>query len=435
MKELWFLLVVGILALVGIYLQNLPLEGIAFLLLLVYSFLETRQVVRLKRWLAAPLNKPTVTRGKWGRIFNALSTMNQAQQRMQERITRSLQRFQKGVAVFPDGLVLLDEHDIIEWCNPAAERLIGISLAKDRGQHIHFFLRQRAFREYLREPETGTPLILKLKLNHAPEHILEIQALPFGEKQTLLLIRDITLIHQMANAQKEFVANVSHELRTPITVIMGFLEMLQENSNLAEAEQRYILLMREQAKRMQELIEDLLALSRLEAADSKASYEVIDMHELLSLILAEAKQLSHNSHEITLHFEENLALQGSRSEIHSAFSNLVSNAIRYTPKGGKIHFCWLKQTNQEAAFIVEDTGIGIEPQHLPKLTDRFYRVDRSRSRETGGTGLGLAIVQQVALRHDARLEIASTPGQGSTFKMIFPEHRLVYWQEKEKQAL
>jgi two-component system phosphate regulon sensor histidine kinase PhoR len=431
LKELWFLLVVGILALVAIYLHNLPLEGIAFLLLLVYSFLETRQIVRLKKWLAAPLNKPPVTRGKWGGIFNALFTMNQAQQRMQERITRSLKRFQKGVAVFPDGLVLLDEHDVIEWCNPPAESLVGISLSQDRGQHIHFFLRQLAFREYLREPKTGTPLILKL--NHAPERILEIQALPFGEKQTLLLIRDITLIHQMANAQKEFVANVSHELRTPITVIIGFLEMLQENSSLAEAEQRYILLMREQAKRMQELIEDLLALSRLEAADSKASYEVIDMYELLSLILAEAKQLSHNHHEITLHFEENLALQGSRSEIHSAFSNLVSNAIRYTPKGGKIYLSWLKQTNQEAAFIVEDTGIGIEPQHLPKLTDRFYRIDRSRSRETGGTGLGLAIVQQVALRHDARLEIASTPGQGSIFKMLFPEHRLIWWQEKEKQ--
>jgi two-component system phosphate regulon sensor histidine kinase PhoR len=432
LKELWFLFLVAVFAIGAILFGNLFLEAFAVFVLLVYSFFEVRQAEKLKQWLAAPFSRsPPSGYGKWGEIFGAVYRMTQAQHRMQERISRSLDRFQKGVAVFPDGLVLLDENYSIEWCNPAAENLLGVSLSKDVGQHIYFFIRQHAFREYLLQPKQTEPLTLKVQ--HLSDRILEIQALPFAERQMLLLIRDVSLVHQMASTQKEFVANVSHELRTPITVIIGFLEVLQESDRLGEVEQRSLTLMREQASRMQTLIEDLLALSRLEASDSKASYDTIDMSELLMLILAETKQLSANRHKITFNFEAKLALYGNRSEIHSAFSNLVSNAIRYTPAGGSIHLAWFKE-GKEAVFMVQDTGIGIEPQHLPKLTERFYRVERSRSRETGGTGLGLAIVQQVALRHDAHLEVDSYPDKGSTFKMVFPEYRLACSKKESKKG-
>jgi two-component system phosphate regulon sensor histidine kinase PhoR len=273
------------------------------------------------------------------------------------------------------------------------------------------------------EPD-GPPLRIKVTRD-GRELALALQVVPYGEEQKLLLSRDVTRFEEVETIRRDFVANVSHELRTPITVVAGFLENLADMPKpLPELLERSVHLMRDQTLRMQRLVEDLLTLSRLESEQYPLKEARVDVCDLARKLGADARGLSHGRHRLQLDVDSRSWLNGSEDELRSAFGNLVSNAVRYTPEGGRITIGWSSR-GTEAVFWVQDTGIGIEPEHIPRLTERFYRVDRSRSRATGGTGLGLAIVKHVLHRHQARLEIVSEPGKGSTFSVVFPHARVL----------
>jgi two-component system phosphate regulon sensor histidine kinase PhoR len=296
---------------------------------------------------------------------------------------------------------------------------LGIDPARDVGHAVTHLVRIPEFAAYLQAGDYGHPLEMAAP---GSEAILSLRAIRYGAGQRLILTRDVTRLHQVERVRREFVANVSHEQRTPLTVIAGFLETLRDEPD-AGAAQRYIAMMAEQAARMQRLVEDLLTLSALESSPAPALEEAIDVAQLMERLAREARVLSGGRHHIEAESEAGLALLGSEKELSSAFGNLVSNAIRYTPEGGTVRLAW-HRSEDGAAFVVEDTGIGIAPEHLSRLTERFYRVDRGRSRESGGTGLGLAIVKHALARHGATLEVSSTPGKGSRFSAKFAGPRV-----------
>jgi two-component system phosphate regulon sensor histidine kinase PhoR len=265
------------------------------------------------------------------------------------------------------------------------------------------------------------------------EIALSVQLVPFGASKKLLIARDITDLERVDAMRRDFIANVSHELRTPLTVVGGFVETLADTPDLSPADSRgYFNLMLDHTRRMQRLLDDLLTLSHLESAEHALKDESVNMDELAQALKTEAESLSRGRHRIALQIGSDAGLKGSLQEIRSALGNLVSNAVRYTPDGGEITLAW-RERDSEGVFSVTDTGDGIAAEHIPRLTERFYRVDRSRSRETGGTGLGLAIVKHVLTRHGARLDVQSTPGRGSTFSALFPAQRLV--QERDAAVI
>jgi len=315
--------------------------------------------------------------------------------------------------------VILGERDEIEWCNPAAERHLRIDLRRDAGHQITYLMRAPSFVEYLRAENHPEPLTLRFEREIDRPAVLSIQTVPFGDRQRLVISRDVARIEAAETIRRDFVANVSHELRTPLTVVIGFMETVLDMKTLPPAVERQLQMVMEQAQRMQRLVEDLLTLSRLESADNPPAEDPVDVPLLLRMLYDDAMALSADRHRIVLALESKAWVRGSIDELRSAFGNLVTNAVRYTPAGGEITLSWQADGN-EARFEVRDTGIGIDAQHLPRLTERFYRVDRSRSRETGGTGLGLAIVKHVATRHGARLDVVSKIAVGSRFAVVFP---------------
>jgi two-component system phosphate regulon sensor histidine kinase PhoR len=325
----------------------------------------------------------------------------------------------------PDGIVLLDEQLRIEWCNPAASRHLGIDSVGDRGTPIVHLLREPEFADYV--VDGGAPIILRPV--SGPVRTMSLALIPFAESGRLLISRDITAIERADTVRRDFIANVSHELRTPLTVIVGFLESMvaeaaEDKSAEALLRHRQLAMMFDQAQRMQRLVDDLLTLSGLDEGQPPGREDAIDVPGLLAALVEEGRALSNERHTITLDCVAREGLRGSREELRSAFVNLLSNAIRYTPAGGNIQLSWSLRQDQ-AVFAVIDNGIGIAPEHIPRLTERFYRVDRGRSSSSGGTGLGLAIVKHVLLRHGARLDIASTSGRGSTFSAVFPRERIL----------
>ncbi len=310
--------------------------------------------------------------------------------------------------------------DRIDWANDNARLHLEIDPARDVGTPITHLVRIPEFLEYLTRGDYSKPI--QVQAPHSGDRVLSLQVVAYGEGQRLVLSRDITQFRQVERMRREFVANVSHELRTPLTVIAGFLETLREERD-PEAARRYIGLMEEQARRMQRLVEDLLMLSSLESSPPPPLEESIDMEKLVERMAADARALSGGRHRIEVDAQPGVRLLGSEKEIASALGNLVSNAIRYTPEGGRVKLRW-HATPEAATFDVEDTGIGIAPEHLPRLSERFYRIDRGRSRETGGTGLGLAIAKHALARHGATLDIASHVGEGSRFSARFQGPRV-----------
>jgi two-component system phosphate regulon sensor histidine kinase PhoR len=292
-------------------------------------------------------------------------------------------------------------------------------------------IRHPGFVAYLRTGDFGEPLMLRA----ARDTLLELRVIEFGEDQKLLNSRDVTAAERLEIVRRDFVANVSHELKTPVTVLSGFVETLADESFELPAAQRrrFLALMAEQAKRMQRLIEDLLVLSALESSVSAADEQPIDVRSFVERLAEEARALSGGRHRVEAAFDADYQLLGSPKELHSAFSNLVSNAVRYTPEGGTVRLAW-QAGDDGAVFTVSDTGIGIEPRHIPRLTERFYRVDSGRSRDTGGTGLGLAIVKHALTRHQAVLRITSEPGRGSSFSAVFPPGRILRSSRAEAAA-
>jgi two-component system phosphate regulon sensor histidine kinase PhoR len=402
-------------------------------LLLAYLYHHLKHVKSLDEWLSQPqADKVPEGTGIWEDIFAVLYRMIKRQSRSKYQLSAVLERFQKAGDAMPDGVIMLNDQDMIEWFNPVAQQQFGLNPATDRGRPINYLIRQSQFTDYLAAHNYAEPLIMKSTRNQ--DVTLSIQLVPFGDKQKLLISSDITELERVDTVRRDFVANVSHELRTPLTVVGGFLETLTDHENLGMDETRhYLKLMLDQTHRMQRLVDDLLTLSRLESASSPLQEEKINMERLLELLLQEATSLSSGRHKIQMNFEPGLDLLGSENEIRSAFGNLISNAIRYTPDGGEISLSWGMSGN-ESCFSVKDTGIGIDSLHLPRLTERFYRVDRSRSRETGGTGLGLSIVKHVLTRHQARLAVTSEMGKGSTFSVCFPLTRIVHSEVQQKTA-
>lgn len=404
-----------------------PLAAAVFLAaaLLVRLLLYLRHLAALDKWLGDPEGMPVPdSSGIWGDVFSRLNKMVKSQLRDRERRIAALHDMEQATSALPEGVVILDEGDHIEWCNPLAETHFGLDGRRDTGQQITYLARQPEFVEYLAARQFSNPLILRgTRLDNLL--VLSIKLIAYGANKRLLISRDITHFERVENMRRDFVANVSHELRTPLTVVNGFVETLCDMPNLDnEMARRALQLMAEQTFRMNHLVDDLLTLSTLENELNTLQEEEVNVSALLQTLLQEGNSLSGNKHTLRLDKDSTCSVRGNTGELHSAFGNLVSNAIRYTPPGGEIILRWHEQDGQPT-FSVQDSGIGIAPQHIPRLTERFYRVDRSRSRETGGTGLGLAIVKHVASRHQAQLGIASEEGKGSTFSIVFPQQRRV----------
>ena len=380
---------------------------------------------KLLDWQGGPLDAPLPDgSGFWETAFAGLHRRVRIRQGQQHTLTETLERFMRVFQALPDGVIAFDRHQHIEWINERAAAHFALSAQADRGQALTNLIRQPAFVAYLQDARFDEPLVYRD--GRVEGLVLLLQVIPYGDDHHLLVSRDITQIERMETMRRDFVANVSHELKTPLTVVAGFSEMLTDNlEDYAAADVRhYLTLIGEQSERMRRLIQDLLTLSDLESGLAPTGTDHIDIDSLLRSLLDEAQALSEDRHEMTLSVETPSTLIGSASELHSAFGNLIGNAVRYTPPGGRIELSWrIGQDGGE--FAVSDTGIGIAAEHLPRLTERFYRVDRSRSRETGGTGLGLAIVKHVLTRHQATLSIESELGHGSRFIVRFSPARLV----------
>ncbi len=385
--------------------------------------LHAAQLAAFLRWLRKPARDALPPgRGAWERALASLHRYLKDRDEERDRLRAALARFREAGRALPDGVVILDREFHIEWANPTAARHFAIDVRRDLGQPVAHFVRQPDFVRWLAAGDFREPLTLRGARGGA---VLLVRLIEFGDEQKLLNSRDITAQERLETMRRDFVANVSHELKTPITVLAGFVETLGDAKIEMTAAQRrrYLGLMAEQTKRMQQLIEDLLTLSALESSHAPEDERPIAVRPLLEQLADEARALSAGRHAISVRVEAGGRLLGSRRELHSAFSNLVSNAVRYTPEGGRVALVW-RADGTRGVFAVEDTGIGVEPRHIPRLTERFYRVDSGRSRDTGGTGLGLAIVKHVLTRHQASLEVESRLGQGSTFRAVFPAARL-----------
>ena len=358
----------------------------------------------------------------WSEIFFRLQRIITGLRKDIEQIERQHKRFIEAFQASPNGIVMLDDQDQIEWCNAIAEQFLELQFKRDALQRIHYIVRKPEFVQYMMSRQYEEPVVLE-KMGSASSLILRLQVFPFSENRRLILIQDITDLSKAEAMRRDFVANVSHEMRTPLTVMMGFLETVQTLELPPEQKAQYLEMMMDQGKRMKNLVEDLLTLANLEANTQPAPMNSISMSYLMSLIKNDAYALSQGKHSLNFDLKTPCNLLGEEREVLSAFSNLVSNAIRYTPNVGSVSATWSVNAAGEGEFSVTDTGPGISPEHIPRLTERFYRIDRSRSRETGGTGLGLAIVKHVANRHQANLVIESTPGRGSTFTLRFPPAR------------
>lgn len=420
-------------ALAGVCLAGLlvwPLAGPVWALATVcfcLALLLARHAARLAAlddWLRDPLAQPVPQGGgAWERVLVALYRFVRARINRERQLADDLARFRNAGLALPDGVVLLDARGHIEWCNPIAGQYLGLDEQRDLGQPLLNLVRHPDLAAYLDRGDYAEPLTLRLARGGG--RVLSLAIIAYGEAQKLLLASDITLEEKVDTMRRDFVANVSHELKSPLTVVAGFLETLTDGALKLDERRRqdYLELMREHTQRMQRLVEDLLTLSALESGTSPRDEALVDVPALLAGVRDEALALSAGRHRIELAIDAGDGLLGDAQELRSAFGNLVSNAVRYTPAGGEVRLSWTRRGAQ-ALFCVSDTGTGVEPRHVPRLTERFYRVDHSRSRETGGTGLGLAIVKHVLTRHQAVLEIESEPGKGSRFCAVFPARRL-----------
>jgi two-component system, OmpR family, phosphate regulon sensor histidine kinase PhoR len=415
-------LLAGAVAVMGLLVSQsaaLWLLGIGAGLLLAYHLYHLAQ---FNHWANSGLDSPIPEgSGVWDAAFSALYGRVRERRSRHDDLAAALQKLRNATEAMPDGMVILNPKKNIEWCNRVAEQHLGINFFQDFDQPIANLVRQQAFADFLVSKDSAKPLELRSEREGAP--MLSLQLIPYSEGRSLLLSRDITRIESLETMRKDFIANVSHELRTPLTVLGGFLETFETLPLSSEESKKYIGLMKTQTENMQHLVENLLVLSALEAPENNPAMHELDIQRLMTKLCSDAKILSNGRQNIVLEVADQATLYGNETEIFSAFTNLVTNALRYTPDGGLITLRWLESPNAKI-FEVIDNGIGIDSEHIPRLTERFYRVDRGRSRQTGGTGLGLAIVKHVAHRHHAHLEVESTPGKGSIFRLVFPNQHV-----------
>lgn len=439
LRLLSFLLIQSLGAVTGAWLAPAGLQvrgALAGMLVagLLWVLLDFSRGLRLLQWLRrGEMGDTPLKHGLWGEVADRVRRLVRAQELQTRESQTRLRDFLAAFQASPNGVVLLDAQGRIEWCNQTASAHFGLDAQRDVLQHFINLVREPGFAAYFASDDFQHSITMPGRGNTLTHPVrLSVQLHPYGDGRRLLLSRDVTALEQAEAMRRDFVANVSHEIRTPLTVLTGFVETLQ-TLPLEEPERaRYLDLMAQQAGRMQTLVSDLLMLSRLEGSPLPGAGEWVSVGQLMEQLEHEGRALSAMSNPVAgpvhaLKFErpgEGWELAGTQSELLSALSNLVSNAIRYTPPGGAIQAGWTRLPDGGAEFFVQDSGPGIAAEHLPRLTERFYRVDRSRSRDTGGTGLGLAIVKHVAQRHGGELKIESVLGKGSRFSIVFPPIRL-----------
>ena len=389
-----------------------------------YSVWSLVSLYQIQSWLRSRRRvPPPEDRGVWSDIATHMYKKLRTERSRKRRLVGLLRAFREGAAALPDGVVVPTRGRSVVWFNEAAGHLLGLTAPADRGAHVDSFLPAPA-REWIGQDPAQEPLREVASERDASAR-LSFRLIPYSHEHSLLVVRDVTPLARLEQVRRDFVANVSHELRTPLTVLHGYLEMLEPEvmPQLAPV----LSDLRGQSRRMTQIVEDLLTLSRLEG-QQQVSDERVSMRALLSTLKREAEALSQGRHVITLVRTSDMDLRGSTDYLHSAFSNLVSNAVRYTPEHGRIEISWQPTDDGGARFAVADTGYGIPAEHLPRITERFYRVSTSRSRESGGTGLGLSIVKHVLQLHHGRLAIDSEVGVGSTFACEFGPDRVLAFE-------
>lgn len=374
-------------------------------------------LLRLSWWLWVDRSMtPPPGRGSWEPLLYGLHQMQMRNKKRRKELGNLIKRFRSGAESLPDAVVLITEEGAIFWCNGLAQQLLNLRWPDDNGQNILNLLRYPEFSRYLSARDFSRPLNLVL---NSGRH-LELRVMPYSKKQLLMVARDVTQMHQLEGARRSFFANVSHELRTPLTVLKGYMEMMDQLEG--SAQEKALHTMREQTQRMESLVNQLLTLSRIEASPQGPLRETVDVPLMLRVVEQEAQALSRGRQTLHFEVEQGLKVFGSEEQLRSAVSNLVYNAVNHTPEGTAITVRWQRAPGG-ALFSVEDDGPGIAPQHIPRLTERFYRVDKARSRQTGGSGLGLAIVKHAVSHHDSRLEISSEPGH-TRFSFLLAERLL-----------
>ena len=382
--------------------------------LLIWHFWN---LLQLSWWLWVDRSMtPPPGHGSWEPLLYGLHQMQLRNKKRRRELGSLIKRFRSGAESLPDAVVLTTEEGVIFWCNGLAQQLLGLRWPDDNGQNILNLLRYPEFTQYLKQQAFSKPL--NLVLNNGRH--LEIRVMPYSEQQLLMVARDVTQMHQLEGARRNFFANVSHELRTPLTVLQGYLEMMQEQTLAGATREKALHTMREQTSRMEGLVKQLLTLSKIEASPIQTSNEIVDVPMMLRVVEREAQTLSQQRQTIEFHVDPSLKVLGSDEQMRSAISNLVYNAVNHTPPATHITVRW-QRVASGVEFSVEDNGPGIAAEHIPRLTERFYRVDKARSRQTGGSGLGLAIVKHAVNHHDSRLEITSEPGKGTRFSFTLPE--------------
>ena len=401
---------------------------------LLWLLLDAWRGYRVRSWLrSGDLNRAPNLSGWWGVFLERARKLLRDRERSIAASDQRLKDFLSAIQASPNGVVMLDAHAQIEWCNQTAATQLGIDPVRDVMQRVGNLLRDPVFTAYMAIDNPNEPVVMTGRSHRVDRPVrISVQRHPYGEGKQLLLTRDVTMLEQAEAMRRDFVANVSHEIRTPLTVLSGFIETIQTLDLNAAEQKQYLSLMGVQAERMRVLVDDLLTLSRLEGSPMPSASTTLPLQTLMKTCEQEAIGLSASIVQgaqpqlIAFHLPEELAeavLMGEQRELQSALSNLVSNAVRYTPAGGRIDVFASQGLEGSLVLDVRDTGAGISAEHLPRLTERFYRVDRSRSRESGGTGLGLAIVKHVMQRHGGHLTITSELGHGSSFKLSFPAGR------------
>jgi two-component system phosphate regulon sensor histidine kinase PhoR len=378
---------------------------------------------RLEWWLRhRSYADPPDVGGVWGEIIAQIVRLHRRKRFHKQRFVQLMRQLQRSTAALPDGVVILNAQREIIWFNRMAARLLNLRRTADLGMRIEHLMREPEFVRYLGGGDYSNPVVIRTSIGE--ECYLSMQVAPYGDGQLLLLVSDVSRQMRLEAVRRDFVANASHELRSPLTVISGYLETLAQDPALDADLQGPVAEMRRQAERMTAIIRDLLELSRLEETGEVLGGEPIDIEALAALLRKDVLARPVHPREVRVRIDSTAQLNGDEPEIHSAFSNLVDNAAKYTPAEGSLEMRWWVD-EEGGHFSVSDTGMGIQPEHIPRLTERFYRVDPGRSRSTGGSGLGLAIVKHVLQRHGATLEVQSTLGAGSTFTCHFPAERVV----------
>lgn len=416
LRTLFFCLLPALL--IGYFVS--PFAGLLFFTVCISVWLVVHlvQIGLLLLWLARPKPSTIPTGvGIWQPIFSTLLRQAKSRKKRKRKINVSLQRLYQAADAMPNGIIVVDSNGRINWMNKAGAEHFDLDSEADRYGILINLIRVPGFQEFLEEADSDKEM--KIRMNGGQPHLLAARAIAFSDDLKMLVSQDITRIEKLDTTRSDFVANVSHELRTPLTVVNGFLETFIEEPDMAEADRRHFVgLMQKESRRMMNLLSDLLILSRLESGSSETVKEAVNLSSLVRQLFDEGRMLSAGAHQMSAQITPDLWVSGIYHDLYNGLSNILFNAIRYTPAGGEIVLTLAPEDGRKARYAVRDTGPGIEPDHLPRLTERFYRVDKGRSRQKGGTGLGLAITKHVLAEHHSVLEVESEYGKGSTFSCV-----------------